>query len=549
MSASAAEAAPAFNLLDWLVVGASLVGMLGLGAWFARRQRDTTEYFLAGRSTPVWAAAIAIVATSVSAATFISAPEDAFNNNLTYLSLNLAGLVAVVIVAIFFVPAFYRHSVTTVYQLLDHRFGVSARRSASGMFLAGRVLASGARLYIAAIPVSLLLFADLDTFHLFCAIALISVIATAYTLLGGLRAVIWTEVPQTLLFIGAAVAAIWLLLAKIPIPVSEIVSALGEAEAGDGSSKLTLFDWRMDPSLPFSMWSALLGLTLFNMAVYGADQDLAQRMLSCRSAIRGGASAILSNLIGFGVALLFLAIGLLLYVYYRRPDLMGAAAPMREIDDSRTVFLDFILVETPAGLRGLMMAGVFAAAMSSLASSLSSMSSALVCDFYRVWRPEREEAHYIRVSRASVLIWGVVLCFFACVCAVWQQATQEGLLPFAIGVMTFAYTGLLGVFLAAIFTHRGTARSAGAALVVGAVAVALMKFGPGSALEGLWPGEEGLPRLSLGWQMFMGTVLAFFVCVAPKSVFKSAKSGENERQGAQEPAHERATGGEARASG
>lgn len=495
-----------FSWLDWSVLGAYLAAMAGIGACFARRQGSVRSFFLADRGIPVWAAAISIVATSVSAVTFIGAPEDAFNGNLSYLTLNLAGLVAVVFVAVFFIPRFYAANVTTVYELVGAAMGPGARKATSGAFMLGRIMASGARLYVAAIPFSLLVFGDIEPAQLVVAIAIVTVVSTLYTFIGGIKAVIWTETPQALLFVGAAAVALWLLASKIPLSAGETLDALRASTAADGSSKLTLLDWRLDLSLSYSVWSAVFGFVLFNMAVYGADQDLAQRMLTCKNAVRGAWSAVLSNIIGMGVAVLFLAIGLLLYVHYNRPDLMGGAAPAYEPDDSRKVFLEFILRETPAGLRGLMLAGVFAAAMSSLASSVAAMASTAVCDFYRPWRPARDEAHYVRVSRLAVGAWGLVLGAFACVCVYWQRARGEGLLEFAIGVMTYAYTGLLAVFLCAIFTRRGNGRSAGLAVLTGAIAVVVMDRLP-------WL-LEGAPKISTGWRMLFGTAAAFAVCAA-----------------------------------
>lgn len=509
-----------FNAIDWAVLVAYMLGMLAIGLYFARRQRTLRDYFLADRGIPVWAAAISIVATSVSAVTFIGAPEDAYNGNLTYLSLNLSGFIAVVVVALFFVPAFYKHGVASIYEIVGRRFGPGAQKAASGMFLIGRVFASGARLFVAAIPFALIAFGDLEERNLFLAILIVTGVATVYTMVGGIKAVIWTETPQTLLFVGAAVVACVMLLRDIPLPVADVARTLADAKGADGASKLTLLDTRLDPALPYSLWSALFGFTLFNMAVYGADQDLAQRMLTCKNAVRGAWSAILSNFIGLGVALLFLCIGLLLYVRYQRPEIFAAAglpAPATPTD-TRQVFLTYILERTPAGLRGLMIAGVFAAAMSSLASALSAMASAAIVDFYKPLRPGRDERHYVRASRLAVFGWGAVLAGFACVCVRWQEASGQGLLPFAIGVMIFAYTGLLAVFLTALFTRRGNARSVIAALAVGFASIALVRFGPRFPwLTDILPPLKGL-KLSMGWQMLLGTALAFAVCLLGRPV-------------------------------
>lgn len=512
---TALASAARFAAVDWAIVGLYMAAMVAMGLWFARRQKNTEDYLLAGRRIPVWAAAVAMVATSVSAATFLGAPEAAYQSNLTYMAQNIAGMIGVVIVAAVFVPAFFRAGVITVYQLVGQRIGGDAARSTGTAFIVGRLLASGARFYMAAIPVSLIVWGDIAVNHLLMAVAVMTVVSMAYTLLGGLSAVIWTEVPQALLFVGAAVAAIVVLMLKIPTPPGELLAALGESAAPDGSSKLTLLDTRWAMGTDFSLWSALLGLTLFNMAVYATDQDLAQRVLSCRSAIRGSWSAILSQVIGLVVALLFLVIGLLLYVFYQRPDLMGSAAPAAVPDDSREVFLAFILNEMAPGLRGLMLAGLFAAAMSSVASSMGAIASTVVTDFYRPLREGRSEAHYLRVSRVAVLVSGLVLGLVAAACVVIQDKQREGLISFAMGVMLYAYSGLMAVFITAVMTRRGSPMSVSAALITGAAAVGLMQYGP-LAYQSLGGGSWPLPRLSLGWRMLFATLAALVVCLMGK---------------------------------
>ncbi|MBL0926595.1 MAG: sodium:solute symporter [Phycisphaerales bacterium] len=509
-----AQSAGGFGPLDWGIVGLYMLGMLAAGVFFARGRSTSAGYLLADRGIPVWAAAVSVVATSVSAATFLGAPQDAYTGNLTYLAGNAAAIIAVLIVARWFIPAFYANDVATVYQLLERRFGLTASRAASGMFLVGRLLASGARLYVAAIPVALIAFGDISVRSLLFAVAACAAVSLVYTWFGGLKAVIWTEVPQAVLFVGAAAVGIWVLLDRIPVPASEIWSAVAGAKAPDGTGKLTVLDTRFSLSGSFNLWSALFGLTLFNMAVLATDQDLAQRVLACRNAVRGAASAILSQVLGLVVALLFLVIGVLLWVFYTRPDLMGARAPGAPPDDTRTVFLNFILGHTPTGVKGLMLAGIFAAAMSSLASSMAAMASATVVDFYRPMRPDRPDRHYVRASQIAVLVWGILLAVFAAVCVVWQSQADEGIIPFAMGVMLYAYAGLLAVFVAAVFTRRGTAGSVVAAVATGAIIVGLLDFGP--LLLRAVGAELNWVRPALGWRMLAGTVAAFAVCVIPR---------------------------------
>jgi len=496
--------ATSFHVLDWAVVCAYLAIVVVLGLRFRRRAARRREFFLAARSMPVWAVAISVLATAQSAATFVGGPEQAYRGDLTYLSANLGGLVAVLVVSIFFLPAFYRRDVVSIYEFLGHDLGLPAQQAASAMFMLGRVFASGARLFIVAIPFSLVAFGSLDPPWLIASIVVIAVAATLYTPAGGIRAVIWTDVLQDVVYIGAVGLAVWILWQKMPLGPAGLVDAL--RSSGDGA-KLTIIDASFDPTFrnPYNLWAVLLGLTLLNTAAYGADQDLTQRMLTCRSAARGGWSLILSYLIGWPVLALFMLAGLLLYVYYQRPDLMGDAAPAISVGDGRQVFVAFILQEMPTGMRGLMMAGLFAAAMSSLDSALNAMASTTVSDFYRPGRYRRGHGdatpgQQVRVSRLAVMGWAVALAAFAVVCVFWQQRSGQRLIDFALSVMVFAYSGLLAVFLTVLFTRRGNALSAVAALVAGFAAVLAMQLCP----------------IAFGWKMLAATCLAFAICCLGK---------------------------------
>lgn len=287
-----------------------------------------------------------------------------------------------------------------------------------------------------------------------------------------------------------------------------MIASLSAARDASGASKLAVFDFRADPALPYTVWSAVIGFTFFNMAAYGTDQDLTQRMLTCRTATRGAWSLIVANLLGLCVVALFLGLGLLLFLHHEQGE--GAAS----VDDPRQVFLTFILRELPVGLRGLMIAGLMAAAMSSLDSALNALASTTVCDFYRPRRPGRSERHYMRASRAAVVAWAALLSGFASICVYWQASSDETLLQFALGVMVYAYAGLLGVFLTALLTRRGTVRSAQSALVGGFLTVLALQFGPG--LIERWGGWVDVQRISLGWRMAGGALVSALLCASQK---------------------------------
>ena len=535
-----------FHAIDWVVLAGYGVVLLVTGWLFNRHAaKDTGEFFLGGRRMPAWAVAVSVIATSLSAATFVGGPQQAYAGDLTYLASNLGMIGAAVLVAWLLIPRMYREGAATPYALLEQRFGGAGRLGAAAAFLIGRVMASGARVFIVGIPAALIVFGEpgptvgdpqglIPAWQVVAAIGLITVVGVAYTLAGGVRSVIWTDVIQMGVFLAAIAGAAWLLLDRIPGGLGGAAEALAGATTPDGRPKLTLIDTSLDFSRPYTLLACVVAFTLFGTASYGLDQDMTQRMLTCRSAARGAASVIGATLAAVPVVALFMLVGLLLYVFYRRPDVMGAAAPGYEVYDSARIFLSFILRELPPGLSGLMMAGLFAAGLSSLNSGLNSMSSTVVNDFYRRLAPGRSERHYLRVGRAGVVAWGLVLGGFACLCVFWQREGGQTLIDFALGVMVFAYAGLLGVFFTMLLTRRGNGASAIAALLVGFGAVLLMNepamrlaLGDGegrvaSLLEPLW-------GLAFPWKLAAGGGAAFAVCAAgrPAPQGAGASSGSS----------------------
>ena len=515
------------GLLDWGVIAIYGLVLIGTGVVINRRKQKTTDdYFRGGGRIPAWAAAVSLVATSMSAASFIGVPEQGYRGDLTYLSTNIGMLLAAVIIAVLFIPAFYRARVQTIYGYLGRRMGEGAGRAASVAFLVGRVFASGARIYIGAMPASLILFGDLEPMHLLVAIAVLATVGVLYTLVGGVASVIWSDVVQMVVLYGACVGAILFIALRIDVGWAEAIDALVSGMP-DGSSKLTVFDVSVSPSSAFSLPAAIVGFTFMGIGSYGTDQDLAQRLLTCKDAKSSAKSIIGGILLGVPSVLLFLVVGLLLFIFYQRPDLL-AMPPAAPPEDSRQVFLAFIVDEMPSGLSGLMMAGLFAAGLSSLNSAINAMSSAFINDFYRKLRPSASEQDLVAVGRFAVVGWGVVLAAFAGAC-IWLDATQRELdaqstlLTFALTVMTYAYAGLIGVFLTALLTKRGNTASAVAALIVGFIAIAVMQpmfwnlaFDLGEFREGHPIGNALLSVLELAfvWKLTIASAISFGLCCA-----------------------------------
>jgi len=506
-----------FQPIDYAVVVGYFALMIFIGHAVARRKTDAQGYFLAQRSMPIWAVALSTVATSLSIATFTGAPEAAFVGDLTYLSLNIGAFIAVFIVAFLFIPRLYRAGTVTIYGYIDQRFGEGPRIAVSAMFLIGRLLSSGARLYFAAIPVSLLLFnktAPLKS-DLIIAILIVGAIGVAYTVAGGIRAVIWTDTMQIIIVMGAVLLSIFILLHKIPLPLSGVIEVLRQ---GDGASKLRLIDLSTDPSHRYTLWIALISGTCLNLAAYGVDHDMAQRMLTARSPWRGSISLILAQCVSVCVVSLFLIAGLLLYIFYKRPDVMGMSAPTDPVTDTKQLYPQFLLNHLPPGLVGLAMAGMFAAAQGSLDSAINAMASSAVADLY--WPIRRKMGLSVddtssKSPRIAVLGMGALLIVFA----VWSvyrfDSKSDTILDFALGIMAFAYSGMLGVFLTGLFTRRGNKNTVLAALFVGTLATVLMQ----KAIFPVWTQWLTGRKLLLAnlWWLPIGATLSFIVCIAGRA--------------------------------
>lgn len=513
-----------FTYWDWAVLAAYVFILAGAGFAASRRTITTADdYFLASHRAPTWLVAISVLSTVQSAATFLGVPDNSFRGNYSYLAGTLGALLAAVFVSYVLIPRFYALGASTVYELLEARFDVVARRAAGAMYLVGRILASGARLYLAAIAVSMVIFLDVEPQHLVVASLVLLAFGLAFTFMGGLNAVIWSDLVQVVLYVGAALVVLGFLLVKIPAPLPEIIDALRHAP--DGSDKLTVIDTSLDFSAPFSIFAIITGVTLLNIGNSGLDQDTTQRLLACDSARDGSRALLASVWASIPVILLFLVIGSLLHIFYERPDLMqaGGAAMATSFDGERiTVFMHFILSEIPPGLRGLITVGIIAAA--AINSGLISMSAVLINDFYRPIRARGgdmpAERHFVTAGRVATVLLGFALFAMSILCYYWQRYSDAPLLDFVLGVMAFAYSGLLGVYMTALFTRRGSSRSVIAALVTGFVIILCFQSYVVDSL--------GLPAvmktIAFPWQLCIGTAAATLVCLLGSQSKRPAES-------------------------
>ncbi len=505
-----------FGLTDWVVITAYMAAMLLIGAVVSRRQKDSEYYFLGGRTMPAWAVGLSVLATSLSAATFVGVPQMSFSGDLRYLTTNVGSCIGGVVVALLFVPPLYRAGTITIYGFLARRYGGAARTAAAAMFLAGRLLSSGARLFMAGIGFALMWYGGTSPAELVPVIVVLGVIGTIYTVCGGIRAVIWTDTLQITVVVIAAGFSICLLLGAIPLSPLEIAATLRDS---GGADKLRLVDTSADFASPYTVWAAVFAMIIVTMSTHGVDQDMLQRVMTARSPLRGGMALAGSMLLGVPVILLFLVIGLLLHVFYMRPDLMGAAAPLDAVADSKQVFPQFVLNHMPPGWRGLIMAGLFAAAMSTFDSAINAMAGCLIADIYGPWRawrarrarvraPDTARLAALRESRLAVALMGAALTGFAVGAVYLQHYGGDLLINFALGVMAFALAPLLGVFCAALFTRRGNLFSVFAALGAGFFMVLL--------LQPWMPVIPGYFSLGWPWHWVVVSPAAFLICIAGK---------------------------------
>jgi len=505
-----------FSTADWLVIGAYIL-LLVAGGWIftPRKTESARDYFLAGGTVPAWLAAISVLSATQSAATFLGGPDYGYHGDLTYLSGNIGGLIGAIFVARVMIPRFYAIKATTAYELLTLRFSEKATRWAGGMFLVGRVFAGGARVYLAAIALAMVITGSVGAQGIVIAAAILIVASVLFTFVGGLKSVLWNDLIQFVVYIGSAISVLVFLRLSIPASNGEIIQALSNTP--DGVDKLRLFDFSFDLSRPFSMLAIVTGLALLYIANAGMDQDTTQRLLSCKDAKTGARSLYLSVFATVPVVGMFIVIGLMLYIFYDRPDLMGgtgAVAGNQFGGEKISIFMHYILTQLPGGLRGLVTVGICAAAVATTNSALNAMSSVLVQDFYRPWRDRRgpvDEHHFVQAGRAGMGVIGVAMFAMAVVSFYWQRYSDMGLLEFALQVMIFTYAGILGVYFTALFTRRGTTGSVIAALLIGFVVIVLLQPGIARAI--------GLPALLTGlafpFQLCIGTLVAFLVCAAP----------------------------------
>jgi len=477
-----------FGGLDYAVLAGYFALCAFVGWWTGRGQKNAGEYFKGGGAIPTWAVCLSILASETSALTFCSVPGLAYAGNFTYLQFVCGNLIGRLLVAFLFIPAFYTAGVTSVYEYLGLRFGPTTRGVASLFFVVTRILASGVRLTIAAIIVQ----AVIPTWSFTWCVVAFTAVTLLYTVYGGIKSIIWTDVLQFFLFVGGGVLALFVILSAIGVG--------GFSSAVSGTGHLTVLDPSLSLNRSYTLLTALIGGPILMFATHGTDQDMVQRMLTCKGSRQGTLSVVLSGVVSLPMVTLFLFIGAALFAFYgHHPDLR-AALP----DKPDRIFPHFIVHQLPIGLRGLVIAGVFAAAMSTTSSAIGALALVAVVDGVRRFRPGGgDPAADLRLSRIMSAVMGAVLTGVA----IAFEKVNDSLLNFGLEVMTYAYGSLLGVFcLGRLTKTRGSDRGNVAALLAGVAAVLAVKFGVNSR-----------DKVVIAWPWF--TVIGFATTFALGALF------------------------------
>jgi len=420
---------------NWIVLGCYLAVLVGVGIYFAKREKSTDDFFLAGRRIPWWAAGLSIFGTQLSAITYLAMPARAYATDWSLLPLNIGILAIAPLVVFVYIPMFRRLNITTAYEYLEKRFHVSIRIFGSLSFIAFQLGRMGIVILLPALALS-----AVTGMNVYLCIALIGVLSTIYTALGGMEAVIWTDVLQAVVLIGGAFAALAIIIGALDGGLREFVAV------GTEYNKFKLFhlgwDWTSD-----TLIVVVLGALFTNSLVpYTTDQSVIQRYLTTPNQKQAGKAVWVNGILAVVAGVLFLTVGTALFVFYKANP---TRLPALEATDQ--IFAVFIWREMPAGLSGLVVAGVFAAAMSSLDSSIHSISTAVTTDFVRRFKPNLMPETYLALARGFTVTFGMI----GTAAAMFMAAAQvEYLWDFFLGIMGLFGGTLAGLFMLAVFTKK-----------------------------------------------------------------------------------------------
>jgi solute:Na+ symporter, SSS family len=500
-----------------------------IGLRMGRKEENLEDFALGGRCIPWWAVLASIIAAETSAGTFFGTPGEGFAlRNYTYLQLAFGTIIARILVSYIFIKPYYDYKVFSIYEYLTARFGTATKNAASAVFMITRLLASGARLYVAAIALALAyeMIAGVrpnqtQTLWIYVGACFAIVVLTAiYTTLGGIKAVIWTDFIQASIMMGSALVALGILYFAIPGGWHQIAQLHGGFHVSDllttglDPAKSGWAKWKGMFEVEYTIFAGLIGSTFVTMATHGTDQDMVQRMLTAPDIRRSRRSLMLSGLADIPIVLTFLSIGLLLWTYYQvHPDPRLPKSP-------NETFCHFILYEMPVGLRGLLIAGIFATAMGSLSTALNALATSFTRDWYVTYiRPGAGDKQTLGAVRWATVGFSVLMIAVASATSYLVIVHPNlRIIPIALGIFGYTYGSLLGVFFAGMLTKtRGNDRGNIIAMLTGFIVVAILSGLPNNVARifgaSLYAQPSWLPLMEFPWWICFGTIVTFLVAV------------------------------------
>ena len=459
--------------IDLGIVIAYLLGVTAFGVYFRRGSQDAKDYFLGGRTAPWWALAFSIVATETSTLTIIGTPAISYGGNMTFLQLVFGYLIGRILIVLLLLPGYFRGEFFTAYALIEKRFGPRTRAVAATTFLVTRAIAEGVRVAAIALVVSVVLGTSERL-----AVMVVIALTIIYTLEGGMKAVIWTDVAQFLLYLAGSGVTLWLLLHRVPGGWNEVTRVAAAA-----GHKLQVFDFSFHWATKYTFWSGVVGGAFLTMASHGTDQTIVQRLLAARNQRDAGRALVASGVIVIVQFTVFLLIGVLLFVFAQHTPLL---APGERVDRILPLYL---VREMPVGLAGLLLASIIAVAMSNASGSLNSLAASSILDFSRLRGRATDTARFVKISRAMTLVWGLVLMGFGLV--KWGPLLEAGLT-----VVALPLASLLGLFLLGTMDRRANATGALVGMFFGlAVILYVFKF----------------TTVAFSWYVMIGSIVTFVI--------------------------------------
>ncbi|HEX4039737.1 MAG TPA: sodium:solute symporter [Acidobacteriaceae bacterium] len=492
--------------VDLALVGVYLVGITLFGLRFRRSgERSLRSYFLADRNLPWWAISLSIVAAETSTLTIISIPGLAFSGDFGFLQIALGYLVGRVVICILFLPRYFRGELLTAYQVIGQRFGQRLRHWTALLFLVMRAAAEGVRVFAVAIVVGV----SIGTGDV-ASIAILSALTLIYTFEGGMAAVIWTDVVQMFLYVGGSLVALATVCHRIPGGWHALIAGASAAH------KLTMFHLSWSLTETYTFQAGLLGGCFLTMASHGTDQLMVQRLLAAKNLKESRIALLASGGVIFFQFALFLLIGAGLFVYYRAMGTAPHLSPDR-------LFPAFIVEQMPAGIAGLMIAAILAAAMSNLSAALNSLASTSVVDFYLPRYPDISERLRTRLSRLMTVIWAAVLFALAMFSRRGGHVVEIGL-----SIASVLWGAMLGVFLLGTLSRRAGETGTLIGMAAGVIINLLLWLQPHAIALPIAGYRVTVPKIAWTWWVLIGSLVTCAVGYTASLIFPDRMPAEEE---------------------